>query len=229
MKFIILNLLVKFNIALAILKFSMRLHGFFYNLSSFLAVVVNGGTHPKHRILRYKEWFLEKIEANSIVLDVGSNTGAMASMLSEKAKYVYAIEINERLSKIAQEKNIRSNVEYINSDATTYDYKNCMPIDCVTLSNVLEHIDNRIDFLKLLRLGIKWNNLNHRLFLIRVPALDRGWLPVYKKEIGVEYRLDRTHTIEHTRQDLCDEIELSGLKIKTLDIRFGEYYLVCHG
>ena len=229
MKSLVLRILMHPRVAPVALRLAMRLHGLFYDLCGILAVSVNDGVHPKHRILRYKEWFLERIEADFVVLDVGSNTGAMPALLAEKARHVYGIEIDPKLSEKARIRYPRPNVEFLTGDATTHDYKGCLPIDCVTLSNVLEHIDDRVEFIKRLRHGLVWRDPALRLFLIRVPAIERDWLSVYKQELGVEYRLDRTHRIEHSRQQLLDELGEAGLTVDALDTRFGEYYAVCRG
>lgn len=217
------------RIAPAALRLAMLLHGYLYDLCGILAVSVNGGIHPKHRILRYKEWFLDNINPDYVVLDIGSNTGAMPALMASKARHVYGIEISTTLSEEAKKKNKHPNVEFLTGDATTYSYKNCMPVDCVTLSNVLEHIEDRVNFLKRLRNSIPWQSNSPHLFLIRVPAIERDWLSVYKMEIGVEYRLDRTHKIEHTYHQLMDELSESGLRVISSETRYGEYYVVCHG
>lgn len=229
MKSLILTVLMQRRIAPWALRASMILHGYLYDLCGILAVSVNRGVHPKHRILRYKEWFLGKIDTNSVVLDVGSNTGSMPLLMAEKARYVYGIEIDPDLSTIARKKCPRPNVEFLTGDAITYSYNKCQPINCVTLSNVLEHIEDRVSFLKRLQQVVAWDGSTSRLFLIRVPAIERDWLSVYKQEVGVEYRLDRTHKVEHTRQQLQSELSAAGLQIKSFETRFGEYYVVCHG
>ena len=222
-------MLLSSSIAPVVLRIVLKAHNFLYNLSGPLAVVVNGGVHPKHRLLRYKEWFVEHVEPDFVVLDVGSNTGAMAALLAGKAKQVYAIEIDKRLSDIARQTNAACNIEFFAGDATTFDYSRCAALDCVTLSNVLEHIENRVDFLKMLRGRLPWRNPDSCMFLIRVPTIEREWLSAYKKEIGIEYRLDRTHKIEHTKQDFMAELEAAGLQVTEFEVRFGEFYAVCHG
>jgi len=217
------------RVAPTALRVMMRLHGHLYDLCGILAVRVNGGIHPKHRILRYKEWFLDRIESNDVVLDVGSNTGSMPVLMADKCRYVYGIEIDPCLAKKAKEKCQNANIEIFTGDATSYYYKLCEPISCVTLSNVLEHIVNRVDFLKQIQSAVVWSNPSSKKFLIRVPALERDWLAVYKKEFGVEYRLDRTHAVEHTRKQILDEIGDAGLQVESFETRFGEYYIVCYG
>ncbi len=206
----------------------LKLHNIFYDLGSLIAVTINDGIHPKHQILRYKEWFFDLVDHNSVVLDVGSNTGMMAALLAKKAKYVYGIEISQRHSKVAQNNYVASNLQFLTGDATSYDYKSCQPISCVTLSNVLEHIDDRVGFLKSLQEVLIWSDLSPKIFLIRVPTVERDWITVYKQGLGIEYRLDRTHKIEHTRQQLLGELSDAGLRIINFEARFGEYYVVCH-
>lgn len=217
------------TVALFVLRIALKAHNFLYDLCGVLAVTVHAGEHPKHHLLRYKEWFLDRIEPDFVVLDVGSNTGAMSSMIGTKAKRVYGIEIDERLSLVAKQKNSAANVEYLTGDATTYDYSACSAIDCVTLSNVIEHIEHRVEFLKMLRDRLPWRRSEHKMFLIRVPTIERDWLSMYKKSIGAEYRLDRTHVIEHTRLEFFAELESSGLEVREFDCRFGEFYAVCFG
>jgi len=88
------------------------------------------------------------------------------------------------------------------------------------LSNVLEHIENRIEFLE------KINKLAPKI-LIRVPLLTRDWLAVYKKEKGWEYKLDKTHFIEYSEESFKDELNKTGLKIENIRIQFGELYAIC--
>jgi len=68
------------------------------------------------------------------------------------------------------------------------------------LSNILEHIENRVKFLN------KIKNLAPKI-LIRVPMINRDWITLYKKELGVEWRLDKTHYIEYTLESFEKELE----------------------
>ena len=215
------------RVAKILLKPMLQLHTFSYNLAGKYAVIVNDGIHPKHRIMRYKEWFLDNIQENWVVLDIGCNTGMMPEMMSKKAKFVYGIEIEEKLVLDAIQKRQKSNIEFICADATMYDYAKLKPIDCLTLSNVLEHIEHRVEFLKKLKNRVKWND--KKRFLIRVPMIDRDWITIYKKELGLEYRLDGTHFTEYTYEQFEDELNEAGIEIKSYHIRFGEIYAVCEG
>ncbi len=225
MKRLIKLLIKKPLFARAMQNFVLNLHSKTYILSGLISSTLNNGIHPKHRILKYKEWFLDNIQKDWVVLDVGCNTGMMPELMSKKARFVYGIEIDEKLIKEARKNRQRDNVEFILADATTFDYSQIKAIDCVTLSNVLEHIDARVDFLKKLIKQIKWND--KKRFLIRVPMVDRDWITIYKKELGLEYRLDRTHFVEYTYEQFEKELNQAGIRIVNYHIRFGEIYAVC--
>ena len=60
--------------------------------------------------------------------------------------------------------------------------------------------------------------------LFRVPLITRDWLPVYKKEQGVESRLDLTHFTEYTVEQAKSELASSGWKFAEYSINFGEIW-----
>ena len=210
-----------------LIKPVLKLHTISYKLAGIMSIQLNNNIHPKHKIMQYKEWFLSNLNDNSIVLDVGCNTGMMPEVMSQKVTFVYGVEIEQQHVEVARNLRQRDNIEYICADATTYDYLECMPIDIVTLSNVLEHIEYRVDFLKRLVGQIIWKNKNNKQLLIRVPMIDREWIAIYKKELGLEYRLDNTHFIEYTYEQFKNELTQSGIKILSHHIKFGEIYAVC--
>ncbi len=209
------------------IKTSLLIHNLSYILASRYAVTLNNGVHPKHWIMKYKEWFLGNIQTNWVVLDVGCNTGMMSEIMSSKADFVYGIDIEEKHIKEAVEKRQGSNIKFINADATCYDYTQLKNIDCVTLSNVLEHIEHRVEFLTKIINQIKWNN--KKRLLIRVPMIDRDWIVLYKKEMEVESRLDTTHFTEYTYYQLKTELEQANVKIISYHVKFGEIYAICEG
>lgn len=205
-----------------ILKFILELHSISYSLIGLISSRLNNGVHPKHHIIKYKEWFAENIKANATILDIGCSTGLMCRLISKKAKKVYGIDINNNAIEFAKKNNQVNNVEYIHADATFFNYQSIKVIDCVVLSNVLEHIEDRILFLKKIIKKVRWRKKVK--FLIRVPMIDRDWLVLYKKQMGVSWKLDKTHFIEYTLDEFSKEIEQCNLKIIKYSIRWGEIY-----
>ena len=200
-------------------RLALRLHSYAYKLASKLAILAEGGLHPKHRLMNYHQFFLDHIEPNDRVLDIGCGNGALAFDLAKKAMAVVGIDTNQKY-KLAWEKIYAApNLHYLIVDATTFKPEG--RFDAVVLSNVLEHIEHRVNFLKAIKhLAPK--------FLIRVPMINRDWITLYKKELGVEYRLDKTHFTEYTLDTFKEEIALSDLILKEVSIQFGEIWSVIH-
>lgn len=224
MKKLILKLLNK-NSLIFLIKLLNLVNKKTYSVMTTLSEQLEGpNRHPKHRIMKYREWFSSNIKDEWKVLDIGSNNGHMANFLSNGCKFVYGIEISKSMVDLANKIYKKDNIEYICADATTYDYKD-KKIDCVTMSNVLEHIEYRVEFMKKLIDQINWHN--EPMFLIRVPLIDRDWMPVYLQEQGIDYRLDKTHFIEYTVDGFVKEVESSGLTVDSYHIQWGEIYAVC--
>lgn len=215
-----LFLINKFSAKL-LLRPLLRLDQFIYFLIGQYSTLNNGGVHPKHKIIKYQEWFCENLDKNWSVLDVGSNAGLMSLIMSKSVKKVYGIEINHKLHQKALLIK-KENLDFINADATQFDYSNIEQINCVTLSNVLEHIEDRVGFLTALINKINW--VSQPYFLIRVPMINRHWVVILKKQMDIDYRLDPTHFIEFTEETFVEEVHASGLKVIDLNIRWGEIY-----
>jgi len=196
-------------------KIALMLHGFFYKLSSRLAVKTEGGVHPKHRLMNYHKFFVDNISRTDVVLDIGCGNGALTYDLAKKANMVVGIDLNKKNIQIAKTRYSASNIEYRVEDAVIY-----LPdrnFDVVVLSNVLEHIKNRKEFLE------KIKTLAPKI-LIRVPMINRDWITLYKKELGIEYRLDKTHFIEYTLENFKEELRKVGLRLDKFSIQFGEIW-----
>jgi len=200
-----------------ILRMLMRIHNACYSYITRFAVKAEAGIHPKHRLMNYHAFFTDNVNAGDIVLDIGCGNGFLTYDVAEKAGSVTAIDQNEKNIQAARRDFNRDNIRYICGDATRYDFGD--KFDVVILSNILEHIENRHDFLmKVKGLAAK--------FLIRVPMVNRDWLTYYKRELGVEYRLDLTHKTEYTMESLQEELAKAGMQIEKASIQFGEIWAV---
>ncbi|HBG27234.1 MAG: hypothetical protein A2Y10_12460 [Planctomycetes bacterium GWF2_41_51] len=205
----------------------LNLHSKLYTVASIYSKRNNGGRHPKHDIINYTKWFCDHIEVGWVVLDIGSHFGSMVQGMATKADFVYGIEINKHNYSQAMKENSKKNVKYIHDDAMNFDYSKLPGIDCVTLSNVLEHISDRIVFLKTLVNNVKWSDRGLKQFLIRVPAIERDWISVYKKQKGVKWKLDNSHDTEYTLEQFYDEMNKANLRVIDCRLRFGEIYSIC--
>lgn len=223
MKKIIKTLIFNKINAKLFLTFLLKVDKYLYFIIGQYASLYYDGKHPKHDIIKYEDWFISNLRRDWNVVDVGSNSGHMAYKISKSVKNVTGIEIDQKLyNKSIQLES--ENLKFINADATTFNYANLEKIHCVTLSNVLEHIEQRVVFLKSLLDKVNWKQ--EPLFLIRVPMIDRHWVVFLKKKLGVDYRLDETHFIEYTKETFYDEINQANLKVVQFDVRWGEIYAV---
>jgi 2-polyprenyl-3-methyl-5-hydroxy-6-metoxy-1,4-benzoquinol methylase len=145
-------------------------------------------------------------------LDIGCGNGELSVDIANKANWLLGVDV-----KIEFFTNVKGNIGLVEADIM--DIKNATNFNVIVLSNVLEHIEDRQGLLKKIKPLAK-------KFLVRVPMLDRDWLTLYKKELGVEYRLDKGHFIEYTEQSFRDEVKEAGYKIVKLEIRFGEIYAI---
>ena len=203
---------------MSLVKFFLWLHSFSYRVVGFLASQTEGGVHPKHRLMNYHRFFVDNINEGDVVLDVGCGNGALTYDIAGKAERVVGIDLNPKNIAFAKKRYARKNIEYMCGDATK-DLALFKPFDAVTLSNVLEHIENRVEFLG----GMKRKAPK---LLIRVPMINRDWVTLYKKELEMRYYGDRGHFTEYTLDSFERELGEAGLKIEEYSIQFGEIWAV---
>lgn len=199
------------------LKMLLSLDNLLYGLQGQVAIQYEGGIHTKHRHMKYHEFFKNRIREFDDVIDIGCGIGAVAFDVSNVAKRVVGIDIDEKIIAVAQRKFQRQNLVFHVGDVLQY-----LPdetFNVAILSNVLEHLTGRSDFLRRVKELLKPDR-----FLIRVPLFERDWRVPLKKELGVEWRLDVTHEIEYTLESFVEEMAKAGLKIDHLEVRWGEIW-----
>lgn len=199
------------------------------------------GLHPKHRHTRYHDFFLKRIGAGQRVADLGCGLGVLATAIARQCRaHVVGVDMSGPNVEAAREHTVQKgvtvdpargvtppdgSVSYFVADildlAAGKVAANFGTIDTIILSNVLEHLPDRSRVL-----GDLVKRLEPSCVLIRVPAFERDWRVPYKRELGVEWRLDPTHEIEHTRDELLGEVRAAGLKVESIQQQWGEYYLV---
>jgi len=189
------------------------------------AIQYDSGVHPKHRITGYHNFFIDRIIDGESVLDVGCGIGVVAMDIAYKRKksLIIGIDINKKNIEIARKfkvKNSIMNIDFIFGDINS---KKDIKTDVVILSNILEHISDRINFLKdiIRKSGAK-------KFLIRVPLFERDWQLALRKELEIYYYSDADHKIEHSIEEFKKEINFCNLKIKELKTVWGEIWAHCY-
>ena len=188
------------------------------------SIAYDSGIHPKHRLTNYHDFFIDRINDGEIILDVGCGQAIVAASIAaaRKKSMVIGIDINaDNISKgrnLIEEKNLR-NVKLISGDINDQEELN---VDKVIISNVLEHIDNRIEFIENIKSITK-----AEYFLIRVPMFERDWQIPLMRELGINYFSDNDHKIEHSINEFEKEMLASKLIIKEMKTLWGEIWVNC--
>ena len=204
------------------LKILFTIEEYLEQFISQSAIRYDGVHHPKHRLTNYHQFFIDNIEDNSKVLDVGCGYGYVAFKVAEKKTFSKIIGIDRVKDKIkfAKKEYNLSNLDFVCGDVLDSDFSE--NYDIIILSNIIEHIDERVKFLKLL---IK--NCKPKKVLFRVPDFQRSWYLPLKKELGLNYFSDAEHFIEPTYEEFEKEMNMAGLTIVDKKIVWGEIWSVC--
>jgi 2-polyprenyl-3-methyl-5-hydroxy-6-metoxy-1,4-benzoquinol methylase/glycosyltransferase involved in cell wall biosynthesis len=206
------------------LKFLFDIEHRNYQLEGRTAVRYGNGIHTKHWHIKYHDFFIENTPPESRVLDLGCGIGALAYDIAEKVQgaSVCGIDVDENNIRSCRERFRLKNIRYVHGDALSD-----LPdehFDVIILSNVLEHIEKRVEFLRALDEKYKPGKI-----LIRVPMFERDWRVPLKKEVGFDYRLDETHYIEYSRGDFFNEIKKAGMSVLHHEIAWGEIWAAVTG
>lgn len=186
------------------------------------ATALGRGEHPKHRLTRYHDFFVERIVDGARVLDVGCGYGAVARTIARArpASTVLGVELDEGRLAAAKAADNPLNLSFARANATVSLPDG--PWTVVVLSNVLEHIEDRIGFLR----GLVATARPDRI-LIRVPLFERDWKMAMRREVGANWMSDPEHFIEHTQAEFAAEMAAAGLSIDERVTLWGEIWAQC--
>lgn len=187
---------------------------------NMLAIEYGHGVHVKHRLMDYHRFFTDRIEPAEKVIDIGCGDGDLAySIATDSKAEVTAVDMDAKRIVSCEKRFRHARLTFICMDATLAKPKE--QFDVVVLSNVLEHIRDRVHFLADIE-----SAFTPAKILIRVPMLDRHWHVPLKKELGLPYFSDDTHYTEYTLESFEKEITAAGLSIKHCQVNWGEIWAV---
>lgn len=181
------------------------------------ALKYGDGIHVKHRLIRYHEFFVSRIHAGERVLDVGFGWGAVAHAMAEAGALVTGIDSSAERVAESRARFQHPRLEFI--AATAPQGVPAQPFDVIVASNVLEHVERRIEFLQSIQ-----QRTSARRWLIRVPMFDRHWHVPLREELGLSHFSDPTHFTEYTRESFEREMRESGFAVDHLQINWGEIW-----
>lgn len=185
------------------------------------AIKYECGIHPKHRLMGYHDFFCHRIKRGEHVLDIGCGCGAVAKSISDKGAWVTAVDMDQESLNYAKSRYGDSKIEFLHADATCALPRG--PFDVIVLSNVLEHIQDRIAFIKKIQ-----STTQPSRYLIRVPMINRAWSVPMRRELGLSYYSDPGHYVEYTFESFKKEMTEAGMDIHQLIINWGEIWAEVH-
>lgn len=181
------------------------------------AISYEKGIHPKHRLMDYHRFFVERLKKGNRVLDIGCGYGAVAFSMAKAGAVVIGMDKDDENIRMAREGFEHENLCFIHGDVLKD-----LPdgnFDVIVMSNVLEHIEDRIGLLKMIQ-----DKFQPKLWLIRVPMINRDWLVPLKKELNMPYYSDSTHFTEYTLESFKSEMAEAGLTIRHAEVKWGEIW-----
>lgn len=199
------------------LVYLFNLHKRILTLISDRASDYEDGVHPKHRLMQYHKFFTERLTKGEKVLDIGSGRGFLSFKMAEAGANVTGIELSKKNIDISNKLYTHPNLQFIHGDALKdLPHNN---FDTVVMSNVLEHIEDRVGLLR------RVESLVHpKRWLIRVPCFDRDWTVALAKELGLDSRLDETHFTEFTDKSFYSEMKEAGMTVTHFEKQWGEIW-----
>jgi ubiquinone/menaquinone biosynthesis C-methylase UbiE len=202
------------------LRALLVLHDELFRRIDVLAVELDGGVHAKHRIMRYHDFFVDRVREGESVLDVGCGKAELAHDLVERAgANVTGIDVNRSSLDFARGRFASDRLQLVEADARTWEPGRSF--DVIVLSNVLEHIADRVGLLRRLAAVAR-----PKRFLVRVPVLERDWAVGLRRDLGIFHFSDPTHETEYDREQLVSELATAGFETTEIVQRWGELWAV---
>jgi SAM-dependent methyltransferase len=191
-----------------------------YRALDLAAIDYDDGVHPKHRLTHYHDFFVERVQPGDVVLDIGSGKGELAyDLVTRGGASVVGVDHDSSHLAYARANFVDERLEFRAGDVLED-----LPVghfDVVVMSNVLEHLEPRVEFLARVV-----ESVTPRYVLVRVPLYERDWTVPLKAEVGLSPYWDRDHEIEYDEQLFRDELAAAGLDVSELVQRWGEIWAV---
>jgi SAM-dependent methyltransferase len=183
-----------------------------------VSMAYGDGVHVKHRLMGYHDFFVERIGPTDRVLDIGCGYGAVAhSIASRTGATVVGLDMDPS--------NVTKARRLFQHPTLTFEVgeaPSTLPagrFDVVVMSNVLEHIEHRVAFLR----DVQARAVPAR-WLIRVPMFNRDWRPPLRRELGLYAYGDPTHYTEYTIETFGAEMRDAAFRVNHIQVNWGEIW-----
>jgi len=183
-----------------------------------VALPYGGGVHVKHRIMKYHDFFVARVRDGERVLDIGCGYGAVAySIATRSGAHVTGLDLDPANVAMARARFQHERLTFVEGEApATLPAGRC---DVIVMSNVLEHIAERVAFLRQVQA-----RLSPSRWLIRVPMFDRDWRPAVRRELGLFAFSDPTHFTEYTLESFNAEMAEARMEVRHIQVNWGEIW-----
>lgn len=181
------------------------------------------GISVKHQLMEgIHSFFYERIPPHSKVLDLGCGVGAVAhDIVLHANSTVLGIDMDANSITLAKQLYQHPNLQFVLGNVFTH-VPDAESFDVIILSSVLEHLENRTDFLRNLI-----QKFHPAKFLIRVPTFEQHYFKALKRHLGLFAFVDPTHVLEYSPEVFAAEMTDAGLNISHLEIRWGDIWAEC--
>jgi SAM-dependent methyltransferase len=184
------------------------------------SIAYDGGVHVKHRLTRYHDFFVDRVRPGERVLDVGSGKGELAhDLVTRSGAMVVGVDNNPHHVAFARARFADERFEIVEGDVLAV-----LPdghFDVVVMSNVLEHLDGRVELLRRIVESARPSRI-----LLRVPVYARDWTVPLKQEVGLPWFSDPDHEVEYDPESLRAELAEAELAVSELTLVWGEIWAV---
>ena len=189
-----------------------------YRALDLAAIQYDDGVHAKHRLTGYHEFFVERVSPGERVLDIGSGKGELAhDLVLRSGATVVGVDHDQSHLDFARAHFAHERLEF--RSGNVLDGVPEGHFDVVVLSNVLEHLGPRVEFLRRLVASATPTRI-----LIRVPVYARDWTVPLKAEVGLLAYWDPDHEIEYDPESFRAELAEAGLEVTELLLTWGEIW-----
>ncbi len=181
------------------------------------------GVHIKHDLMDgIHAFFYERIPQNASVLDLGCGRGTVAAAIAQHANArVLGMDLNPKSIAFAVERYSNPNLRFMVGDVFC-DLPENELFDVIVLSSVLEHLENRIEFLQDLA-----KKFAPQKILIRVPTFEQHYFKAIKRGLGLFAYVDRGHVLEYSPEIFAGEMAAAHLDIAHIEFRWGDIWAEC--